>query len=237
MAGIRGLDSWLDALPSPVRETVEGELRPLAVADGNAVYSIGDSGRECYFIDRGRVRILDYSTGGKELQLMNLRAGASFGETSLIDGLPRSDNAYAVGQTDLLILERGAFERLSARHREIAEGLNLHLSYRLRLASAAVRDASILTLRDRLPRLLTRLAYSHGRREASGAILVQDVSHSDLANMLGVTRQTVSRELKQLERTGLIAIRYRQIVVFDPATLASRFESLIGEDSLLATKP
>jgi CRP-like cAMP-binding protein len=236
MAGIRGLDSWLDVLPASVRGAVDRQLRPLSVADGDAVYSIGDPGRECYFIERGRVRILDYSTGGKELQLMNLRAGASFGETSLIDGLPRSDNAYAVGETALLVLERGPFERLSARHREIAEGLNLHLSYRLRLASAAARDASILTLRDRLPRLLTRLAYSHGRREKSGAILIEDVSHSDVANMLGVTRQTVSRELKKLERTGLVAIRYRQIVVFDPSTLAGRFESLIGEESLLTMK-
>jgi len=236
MARIHGLDSWLDAIPAAARAAVELQLRPLRVAEGEAVYSIGDSERECYFIRRGRVRILDYSSAGKEIQLMNLRTGASFGETSLIDGLPRSDNAYAVGETELLVLERGAFERLSARHREIAEGLNLHLSYRLRLASAAVRDASILTLRDRLPRLLTRLAYSHGRRGASAAVLVDDVSHSDLASMLGVTRQTVSRELKKLEQSGLIEIRYRQIVIFDPPTLASRFESLVGEEPLLSAK-
>lgn len=234
MRNIRGLDSWLDVLSAEIQKAVGCQLEPRILENGEAVYSIGDRRPECYFIRSGRVRILDYSSSGKELQLMNLRAGASFGETSLIDGLPRSDNAYAVGETELLVLGKADFERLSARYREIAQSLNLHLSYRLRLASSAVKDASVLTLRDRLPRLLSRLAYSHGRREASGAVLVEGVSHQDLADMLGMTRQSVSRELKGLERSGLVEIRYRRILLPDPEALAHRFESLIGEEPLLS---
>jgi len=234
MGRIRGLDSWLDVLPTEAREAVESSLLPRLLEDGEAVYAIGDPGPECYFIRDGRIRILDYSSSGKEFQVMDLRTGASFGETSLIDGLPRSDNAYAVGETELLVLGRKDFERLSARHQEIDRRMNLHLCYRLRFASSAVKDASILALRDRLPRLLTRLVYSHGRREPSGGFRIEGVSHQDLANMLGVTRQSVSRELKGLERAGLIALRYRQVVLPNLMTLEARFESLLGGESLLS---
>jgi len=233
MRKIRGLDCWLDVLSAATRQDVERHLKSQCLQDGESVYSIGDPGRSCYFIQRGGVRILDYSSSGRALQMMNLRAGASFGETSLIDGLPRSDNAYSVGETELCVLDRGAFEQLSARHREIADGLNLHLSYRLRLASSAVKDASVLTLRDRLPRLLALLAYSHGRREPPDAIRIEGVSHQELADMLGSTRQGVSRELKALERAHLVELRYREILLPDPEALTERFASLIGEEPLI----
>ncbi len=234
MRRIRGLDSWLDLLSADTKRAVARLLRLRLVEDGQAIYSIGDPGPECYFIRSGRVRVLDYSSSGRELQLMNLRAGASFGETSLIDGLPRSDNAYALGETELLVLGRPEFQQLGARFPEIARSLNLHLSYRLRLAASAIKDASILALRDRLPRLLSRLAYSHGLRGDDRMILIEDVSHQDLADMLGATRQSVSRELKSLERAGLVELRYRRIVLPDPDALAIRFEALIGEEPLVS---
>lgn len=232
MHHVQGLDNWLDLLPPKVRKAIEHSLRPRTFEDGEGIYAIGDPGSDCYFISHGHVRILDYSSSGKEFQVMNLRSGASFGETSLIDGLPRSDNAYAGGETEILLLGRRNFERLSAKHREISEALNVHLCYRLRFASSAVKDASVLALRDRIPRLLTRLVYSHGLREASGRFRIEGVSHQDIANMLGVTRQSVSRELKELERAGLIDLHYRAIVLPHLAALATRFDSLLGGEPL-----
>jgi CRP-like cAMP-binding protein len=159
-----------------------------------------------------------------------------FGETSLIDGQRRSENAYTAGEASLLILRKPDFDQLYSEHREIAQALNVHLCQRLRWVSANAEDASLLTLRERLPRLISRLASSHGVRDESNAVVIKAVSHSDLAHMLGVTRQSVSREIKELERAGLVRIGYRRILVPDVAALTDRFGSLVGSGSPMPEK-
>ena len=228
MRRVSGLDSWINGLPSSVRDAVVRCMRPRDVADGEAVYLAGGPGHECYLIHSGRIRITSYSRSGKEVQMMDFRDGACFGEISMIDGLPHPNNAFSSGDTELLVLEKRDFDRLYAEHHEIARQLNATLCHRLRTVSANAEDASILTLKERLPRLISRLATSHGIRDPSGVIVIAQISHNDLAHMLGVTRQSVSREIKGLERTGLVQLRYKKILVPDISAFAERFDSLIA---------
>jgi CRP-like cAMP-binding protein len=228
--------SWIDGLPAPVREAVLRCMRPRVVEDGDAVYVVGDSGEECYWLRSGRIRITHYAHSGKALQMMELRDGDAFGEVSLIDGLPRSDNAYSAGRSELLVLRRSDFDRLRAQHPEIARELNLHLCRRLRATATHAEDASILTLRERLPRLLNRLVDRHGLRQGSGSAVLDGLSQNDLAQMLGVTRQSVSRALKELEQAGLVRLRYRQILLPDMTDFVERCEQLEGGHSRRAPR-
>jgi CRP-like cAMP-binding protein len=220
--------SWIDGLPFDVRNTVLARMRTRRVAEGDAVYVVDDPGDACYRVQTGRIRLTNYSQSGKEIQLMELRAGDCFGETSLIDGKRRAENAYAAEQADLLVLRKSDFDPLYAAHSEIAQALNVALCRRLRWVSANAEDASLLTLSERLPRLISRLASRHGASDESGTVVISQISHSDLAHMLGVTRQSVSRELKGLERVGLITIGYRKISVPDLETFVRRFDFLVG---------
>lgn len=226
-----GTRNWIEGLPSQLRETIEQRMQPRHVADGESVYAAGDPGHECYLIQSGRVRMTNYAYSGKEVQTLELREGDCFGEISLIDGLPRANNAHASGVTELRVLTKPDFDSLYAEHPEIAAQLNRFLCHRLRTISANAEDASVLVLRERLPRLIARLAESHGVADGSGGVAIERISHANLAHMLGVTRQSISLELKELERAGLIQLRYRRILVRDLSAFARRFESLVGADA------
>ena len=220
--------NWIDILSVPLRNTIIQRMRSRSVADGEAVYAFGDASTECYLIQKGRIRIINYSRSGKEVQTKDFRNGDCFGEVGVIDGLPRSNNAYTVGRTELLVLKKPDFDRLHAEHPEIAQRLNVYLCHRLRMANASVEELSVLTLRERLPRLISQLADSHGIPAKSGAVVISSISQNDLARMLGVTRQSVSREIKKLERVGLVRLRYRTILIPDISLFTRRFDLLVG---------
>jgi CRP-like cAMP-binding protein len=225
---LTGVHSWIGLLADPIRDVVLARMRPRRFADQAPIWMVGDPSIELYLISKGRVRIGTESFAGTELMVAIFRAGDCFGEVGLIDGLPRFNSTYAMGDTELLVLKKADFTELYTTHAEIARALNLNLCYRLRVAYGLSQDASMLTLRQRLARLLTRLVATGGQGDEKGGAVVSDVSHEELARMLGATRQAVSRALKELECAGEIVLSYRRILVRDIDRFADRYDSLVG---------
>lgn len=208
-------------------------MRPRHCADGASIYLLNDPSNELYLIRSGRVRIGNESYAGTELIIAVFHPGDCFGEVGLIDGLPRFNSTYAVGTTELLVLRKPDFDGLVSAYPEIWRALSLNLCYRLRVAYGLTQDAAVLTLQQRLARLLVRLAYTSGRQDEAGRTVVHDISHEDLARMLGATRQGVSRTLKGLEDAGEIQLSYRKIIVQDLEALAADYESLVGGEGVV----
>lgn len=231
MRRIAGFHSWLKELPASVRDEVLGSMQSRDYAAGAAVWHLGDAASECYLIRSGRVRMSNYSYTGKEIQIVEFRAGDCLGEMSLIDGLPRFNNAYASEPATLMVLRKQDFDRLYRRHPEVSRQLNIFLCRRLRLAYASAEDASALALRDRVARLVARLGSSAS--EGGAGATVSNLSHESLARMLGASRQSVNRELKELERAGLIGISYGKITIPELAALLRYCERLIGAETIV----
>jgi CRP-like cAMP-binding protein len=223
---------WIAPLPAAVRAEVQARMRPRRYREGDAIWRIREPATEAYQIRHGKVRLGSESVGGREIVAAMLQPGDCFGETSLIDGLPRRNNAYAVGETSLLVLKKQDFTHLYRTHVEVVHALNVKLCYTLRMALTGIEDASVLTLKQRLARLLARLGYSFGRSDDRGTAIVKDLSHEDLGRMLGVTRQVVSRALKELENEGAIQLRYRQIEIVDLEEFARKYDALVGSETL-----
>lgn len=230
--------SWIERLPAEARGAVEGQLRTRVFYNGEAIYLSGDEAAECYRIRSGFVRVTEYSAVGREFQLTSLRAGDSFGEIGVIDELPRFNNAFATADTELDVLEKTGLDRLRVEHPAIERSLNLHLCQQIRHLATKVTEASLLTLKERLPRLLCELGDARGshlprtdgeRRE------ITHLSQNDLANMLGATRQNVSRELKELERQEWIVLQYKSISITRFTAFAHRFGDEPGEAPGAAT--
>lgn len=217
--------SWIDALPDGVKRSVEARMRTRVVADTESIHTSGDDAVECYRIRSGAVRVSDYTSFGREFQLAIWRAGDCFGEIGLIDGLPHTDNAYAAGRTQLEVLDKTSFDQLRIEHPAIDRSLNAHLCSGLRRLTRRLSEASLLPLKERLPRLLGDLL----GRESQAAI--GGVSQNDLANMLGVTRQSVSHELKALEREGWIVLGYRSVSIRNLPGFLERFGSGVDRDT------
>ncbi|GGO83401.1 Crp/Fnr family transcriptional regulator [Marinobacterium nitratireducens] len=230
------MHNWIDRLPQACRDAVLRQMKPRRYAEGETIYSVGEAAEGLYLIDSGRVRISNYTQSGKEIRMAEFHDGECFGEMSLIDGLPRLNNAYASTETLLMTLNRQAFDALYDEYAEIAREFNLYFSLRLRALYASAEDATALPLKERLVRLLVRMAHSRGV-ETDGMRVIEEVSHETLSHMLGATRQGVSRELKALEKEGQIQIRYGKILITDIAALSSRCDTLLGSELLVSGKP
>lgn len=228
MRTVSSLYSWIEGLPPAVKRAVHDRMRVRQVPDEGIVYALGDASRECYLITAGRIRFSNYSASGKQIQMAEFRSGDCFGEMGLIDGLPRFNTACAAGDSELLVMKQRDFRALYRQHREIAEQLNIHLCLRVRMVYLNAEDAAVLTLRERLARLLTRLATTHAAPAGADAVSIEHLSHQNLAHMLGVTRQSVSRELKALERDGYIALGYGGLRVPSIRVLVDAFGPLVG---------
>jgi CRP-like cAMP-binding protein len=233
MRKLSSLHNWIGNLPDDIQEVVLQRMRPRLYSDGEAVYNLGEEGHELYRIESGRIRFCNYSLSGKEVQFGEIRAGDCFGELSLLDGLFRANSAFAQGSTELLVLQQDDFRRLSARFPEINLQITKLLSHRFRLAYGLIEDASLLTMSDRLARLLARLGYSVGVTDAQGVTTLEGFTHENLARMLGTTREGVSRELKHLEQAELIQRHYGKLIIPDLSAFVERCDSLVSGELIV----
>lgn len=232
MHTIYNLHNFIDELP----DEIKSEWLELGVkrtfADQESIYLQGDESTDLYQISSGEVRFSNYSEDGKEMVLTTLKTGDCFGEIGLIDSLPRSSNAIAIGETKLKLLSKSKFYYLYNKYPEVAKQINVMLVHRLRLVWQLSEEASTLSLHQRLARTLMRLSYSHGKKESNGVYSI-GTSQEDLGRMLGASRQSVSKELKALESEGCIEVKYGQTLIVDPVTLNAHYENLIGQQQLM----
>ena len=183
------------------------------------VYAAGDAPNGLFALISGEVRISQTTASGRAALLMIASPGVWFGEAAMIDGKPRSSEAAAVGATTLLQLTPQAFGRLTADNgRHMAAFASLVCDQYRRAMEYIVETAS-LSAPVRLAQRLTELVRTHGRPASGGVAIDLRLSQESLAEMVGVSRQTLNRILKTLEASGMVALGYRAVIVRDPAAL------------------
>ena len=147
---------------------------------------------------------------GEEVILSVLKDGDFFGEMALIDDEPRSAHVIAMEDTDLLVLRREDFQRCLDGQPRMALSLLRALSGRLRKADEKIGDLALLDVGGRIARLLLQLA-----EEGNGETISRSVTHSTIAQMIGSSRETVSRTFRNLADNGLIEVSQQAIVIRD----------------------
>lgn len=225
------LHDYISELPPEVRKDIEACSTLRHLAKGEAAYRKDEPSVELFQLLEGAIKLCNFSLDGTELISGKFRPGDCFGEMGVIDGLPRVSNAIASRPSTLRVISRQQFESLCARHPEISLELNRVLCRRVRYLYALHDETLGLKLKVRLGRVLHRLAYSHGCRNELNEYYI-GLSHEELSNMLGASRQSVSKELKVLEREGDIELRYGKIFFHDLEVLGEKYERLVGMEQL-----
>lgn len=225
------MHDFIGDLPDAVREEIESLSTIRRVNRGEAVYAKGDEPTELYRLLEGAVKLCNYSLEGKEILMGEFRQGDCFGEMGLIDGLPRTSFAVAVRDSRVRVLSKPNFFMVYKKHPELSWQLNLMQCRRIRFLYSLTEDAAGLNIHLRLARAIHRLAYSHGYRGEDEGVYI-DVSHEELSKMLGTSRQSVSKELKLLEREGDIELRYGKIYIRDVVALGDRYEKAVGMEQV-----
>lgn len=186
---------------------------------GDMIFLQGDPGQSLYLIESGRVRIYVQEDSGHETSVIYYSTGDIFGELSVIDGLPRSASATALDDTVVLMLSR---DRLRAHLRtmpQLAHNFMQALSVRVRYSTLQVGSRTLLDVPARLARKLLETAQLHGAVAADGVRLNVTLTQSELASLIGATRESINKALAHLKREGVIRIDQNQITILDPDAL------------------
>jgi CRP/FNR family cyclic AMP-dependent transcriptional regulator len=207
----------------------DGDREALAAAVVRRRYRKGDivmqkeePGHALFIVERGSVRIYVPSAQGNDLILAVLGPGDFFGDLSLLDGRPRSASAAVGSDTSLLQLERSDFIALITRRPAAAMAVLEAVARRLRETDEMASDLAFLDVAGRLAKKLLELASAHGVERDGGVLIELPVTQEELANMIGVTRESVNRNLSDFRRLGLIKNQGRRIVIADAARLRRR---------------
>ena len=213
----RGRFSLLPLLPEAARQALLDYAQTLNVPDGHVLYRQGDIGASMFCILEGQVRLTLLRADGRELVFVNYEADDCFGLTSLIDDGPLPHTAQAHGPARLKALSRSAFHRLRAEHWEFNDALLKLLCSNVRVLSDYVTGASLDDLTRRVASKLVEVA-----REGPDGGPVVRLSQTDMAMLLGVSRQAINRQLKQFEDAGLVRIKYGGVALRNLAGLHAR---------------
>lgn len=185
------------------------------------VFHEGDAGDACYIVQAGACRVTREHRDGRAITLANLGPGAIFGELAMFDGGVRSASVEAVEDTELLALPANDMRGLLRDHPEIAEKFVVALSRRLREANERISRQSFQTVPSRVAGVLRQLmSEDEVAAERTGGITIR-LRQSDLAQLAGTSRESVSRFLATLERAGVVRVGRARVTVIEPDRLTS----------------
>jgi CRP/FNR family cyclic AMP-dependent transcriptional regulator len=205
---------WFASMPRTQREALLGAAELVHLRRGAMLFRQGDpvqaAGAGCFYgLAAGMIKISTLRQDGREAILAVLEPGNWFGEISLIDGSPRTHDATALSALDVLVVPREAFAR-QMQSGCFAHAIAALLAARVRGLYGLMEDATLRGLRARVARRLLALARGDATQSAQLRRRVS-LPQEALAMMLGVTRQTLSKELNALAEERVIALGYGRI--------------------------
>jgi len=179
------------------------------------LYLPGDPGQAVFFVHGGRVKISKVTPDGKELTLAYRGPGEIFGELVLIDGGPREEMAEATENALISELDRVEFEKIVQREGVIGYRLTKVVAQRRRDVENKIEQLVFKDVNAKLAELLLRLATEYGIEDSRGILVALKITHQEMANLIGSTRETVSLTLSQFKRRGLIQTDGRKVILAD----------------------
>ncbi len=203
------LNAWFEGLPLADRKAMLSAADLAPVRTGDVLYRKGEVSGGFYGVVEGAFKVSSVGEDGREGILSIMEEGNWFGETTLLDGLPRPHDVTALQEGMVLVIVPSDFQALMQRA-GFAQGIGALLCTRVRSLYGLVEDAMLRSTRVRVARRLLALARGDTTM-APQARTILTVSHEALAMMLGITRQTLAKELKFLVREGVLALGYGHI--------------------------
>jgi CRP/FNR family cyclic AMP-dependent transcriptional regulator len=179
----------------------------------NIIFQEGDPGDFLLVILSGKVKVIISGKDGEEFILTMLGAGSFFGEMAILEGGYRSATVMTVEPSEFLRIEKQDFAELLKEHPKIALKILKSLSQRLRKATEQIRSLVMFNIYGRVGRCLLNLAETQGERVNEQLVIVNRPSFKDLAQMVGCTRETLSRAIKTLRSNGCLTITRNTIYI------------------------
>lgn len=210
-----------DGLDEAHLRLIESCASKMPLKAGQTLFFQQDPGDALYIVQSGSVEVSVVASSGKKLSLNLMRAGDVLGEIAALDGGPRTATATVVADSTFLRIRRSDLIDLMTKDPGLALDLIGTLCARLRWVSQQVEDLALLSTEGRLASRL--IVLHHKFTDGSGDL---QISQSDLADYLGVTRESTNKVLQNWRTRGVIDVSRGSISIRDHAALAEIAEAL-----------
>lgn len=183
-------------------------------AKGSVVVHKNEASCDLMFLLQGQLVVTDLTQDGTEIGLHIIKPGASFGEISAIDGLPRAASVKAMENSTVGYLPRHDFQQLLMRAPQVASQLLQQFASVIRANNRQRVILSINNVQRRVAALL--LSYSKPDGSKNNLIITRLPTQQELAAMANTTRESVSRVINALVEQGLIEKKGRDLRIVQP---------------------
>ena len=200
---------------------IESLGKPENYKAGETIYVPDKIGDSFYFIREGRVKISYLDPSGRRLTLAILKAGDFFGEMAFVDWY-RALEARALEDSIILAIDCRRFWSAAKGKPDAMLKLVVLFLRRIQRAQQRLKELAFNDLEACLARTLLRLSREHGRR-ADGDIQIElRLTHQELSELVGSSRESATVALNRLEREGLLEKRGFSVIIKDKAGLKRR---------------
>lgn len=187
------------------------------LARGQAAYLAGEPADRVYFLVAGRVKSVRTSASGAEAIVGIHGPGDAFGELAAAGEPTRSTSAVAIEAAEADVLPATAFAAALERDPALARAFARGVAKRLAAAEHELAELLGKSVPGRLVDALGRLAAAHGIPEPGGSVRIGiNLTHKDLADLIGTSRETLTRELGVLADVGLLRVAHKTITLVQP---------------------
>lgn len=205
-------------LPGSVIEHLGSYMKTRKVPRGTTIFTKGDPGTGLMGVLTGSVKVSVASAEGKDIVLNIFREGEVFGEIALLDGRPRTADAAAMSDCELIVIERRDFVPFLSSHPDVTIKFIEILCSRLRRTSEQVQDVTFLNLPTRLAKALLQLTSSDqggapGRKVA--------ITQREISQMIGRSRESTNKQLRAWVKRGWVRLERGGVSVVAPDKLAA----------------
>ncbi len=217
--GIINRENWIGALPTAVREAIEARMTRFTVAPGMPVKRAGEAATRIFQVESGFLSLIGLHVDGRQALITIYAAGNCFSETAMV--VRREHNHTTIALTPAVVrqLERDDFWELYHRHPEIPEALCRKFAEAISRQMASREQRATQRLGQRIATMFANLAEHAGESVTGGTRILLPITHSNIADIFDVTRQSVHREVSQLKQLGIVDKRHGDWVVIDSERL------------------
>ena len=182
---------------------------------------------DVFFVVQGNLRVINYAPVGRQVSFVDVGPGKIFGEFAAIDGRARSSNVIALDDAFIGSMSATEFWKVLENHFDVAAAVLKTLTDIIRQLNERIFEFSTLAVHNRIHAELLKLAFASGV-ENNCANIDPAPTHAEIASRIGTTRETVTREINALTRSGVLTMENRVLEIQDVAWLQEAIATKLG---------
>ncbi len=219
--------SLFQRLSADLLSRLEQRARMREFPRNSAIYLPSDAADGAFLLGKGRVRICSNTPDGKQSILAFIDPGEVFGELALVQNGEREERAEAAVDSTVILLPGDELQRLMENSASLALGITKLIGLRRKRIERRLKSLLFRSNRDRLAHLLLELTEQYGKTIDEGVLLDIKLSHQELASIIGVTRETVTTLLGEMQLEGLLKISRQKVVIRNLRRLSATLDAAV----------